>query len=87
MRGAKQRILDALRALAIGVPLTVLVAIGGYGRGHRSYEAAGEAATGPMLATIVIAVVAASWRRRLRWGELALLIFVIAALLYRAAQR
>jgi hypothetical protein len=84
MRDPKRRILDALRAVAVGLPFIVLVGIGGYGRGHRSYEAAGEAAAAPLLATVAVAIVAASWRRQLRSGELAVLIFLITALLYGA---
>jgi hypothetical protein len=86
MRAPKQRVLDALRAIAIGLPFIVVIAIGGYGRGHRSYEAAGEAAGAPLLATVVIAIVAASWRRQLRSGELAILIFVLTALFYGATR-
>ena len=86
MRDAKQRTLDALRAIAVGIPFIVLVAIAGYGRGHRSYEAAGEAAAAPVLATGVVALVAALWRRQLRTGELAVLIFALTALLYGASR-
>jgi hypothetical protein len=77
--------LDAGRALVVGVPFVVLVGLGGYGHA-RSLEDAGEAAAAPLLATVIVMIAAASWRTRLRWGELAVVTFLVTAVLYGAAR-
>lgn len=82
MRGAKQRAWDALVAVGVGLVLMAVAAILGYARSHGDVEVAGKAVGRPLIATLIVAVIVASWHERLRAREIGLFILLICGFLY-----
>jgi hypothetical protein len=81
-----QRVIDSVRAIAVGLGITVIVGVVAYARLH-DYEATAAACAAPLMATIIGAIFGAARGERSTWVELAVVIFGVSVLFFGIQRR